>query len=76
MTRDLPGRVSPFGYLRVLTPADDSSKLFAVNHALLRLLVPRHPLCALIRLTTKVSIKIEPSSYSVFKVLPYLVIND
>ena len=30
-----------------LTPADNSPRLFAANHVLLRLLTPRHPPCAL-----------------------------
>ena len=40
-------RVAPFGYLRVITLVCSSPQLFAACHVLRRLLVPRHPPCAL-----------------------------
>ena len=43
-------RVSPFGYLRI-NSCYQSPEIFAVNYVLLRLMVPRHPSCARIRLT-------------------------
>ena len=48
--RGLPCRVSPFGYLRI-NSRYQSPQIFAVNYVLRRLMVPRHPSCARIRLT-------------------------
>ena len=48
--RGLPCRVSPFGYLRI-NSRYQSPQIFAVNYVLHRLMVPRHPSCARIRLT-------------------------
>ena len=44
-------RVSPFGYLRIVSLICSSPQLFAACRVLLRLLMPRHPPCALCSLT-------------------------
>src|SRR5205823_10871612 len=49
----LPAWVSPFGHLRLITPACGSPGLIAACHVLHRLLLPRHPPCALSSLTIK-----------------------
>src|SRR5205823_11780022 len=49
----LPAWVSPFGHLRLITPACGWPELFAACHVLHRLLLPRHPPCALSSLTIK-----------------------
>ena len=46
----LARRVSPFGFPRI-NSRYQSPGIFAVNCVLLRLMVPRHPSCARIRLT-------------------------
>ena len=46
-----PDRVPPFGYLWIYRLHTGSPELFAVCHALLRLLAPRHPPYALSSLT-------------------------
>ena len=79
MTEDLLGRVSPFGYPRVFAPADGSPRLFAVNHVLLRLLMPRHPLCALrslISFSKKLAFFELSFSYSVVKALRHQFSNQ
>src|SRR5579863_2803655 len=52
-TMGLPSRVSPFGDLRFITPACGWPELIAACHVLHRLLLPRHPPCALSSLTIK-----------------------
>src|SRR5207253_11066799 len=49
----LPAWVSPFGHLRLITPACGWPRLIAACHVLHRLLLPRHPPCALSSLTIK-----------------------
>src|SRR5215470_7230856 len=49
----LPVWVSPFGDPRVLMPVCGSPRLIAACHVLHRLLLPRHPPCALSSLTIK-----------------------
>ena len=49
----LPYRVSPFGNPRIIMPACGSPGLIAACHVLHRLLLPRHPPCALSNLTIK-----------------------
>ena len=44
-------RVPPFGYLRIISLICSSPQLFAACRVLLRLLMPRHPPCALRNLT-------------------------
>ena len=44
-------RVPPFGYLRIISLICSSPQLFAACRVLLRLLMPRHPPCALRSLT-------------------------
>ena len=46
-TRYDPGKVTPFGNLRVVKRICRSPKLIAAYHVLHRLLAPRHPPCAL-----------------------------
>ena len=50
-TQVSPGWVPPFGYLWIFRLHTGSPELFAVCHALLRLLAPRHPPYALSSLT-------------------------
>src|SRR5438128_11324690 len=45
------------------TPACDSPKLFAANHVLHRLLMPRHPPCALSSLTINPFCRLRPSGW-------------
>ncbi len=75
----LPRRVPPFGNLRI-NSRYQSPELFAVNCVLLRLMVPRHPSCARIRLSETwnfmfpsfLSVYVASSTqfYALFKELP------
>src|SRR5215510_2800097 len=52
-TEVLPQWVSPFGNPRIIMPVCGSPGLIAACHVLHRLLLPRHPPCALSNLTIK-----------------------
>jgi hypothetical protein len=60
--------VPPFGYLWILRLHTGSPELFAVCHALLRLLAPRHPPYALSSLTHNETTKLFFAFYSAVKV--------
>ena len=64
VTRHYPCRVSPFGDPRVQRLVGSSPRLIAASYVLHRLLVPRHPPCALTSLATKMlASTVQFSSY-------------